>query len=115
MLNLNYLPDSPDTGGWKIRHLEAVREPRDAEVAIVGAIRAWLFYAERHLARYQSPIGDDGELGRWWLVWGSALRELLNGETGRLDCSTLDHVLRSNLIEHAGSRDLDQFKLDAIE
>lgn len=30
MLNLDYLPDSPDTGGWKIRHLEAVREPRDA-------------------------------------------------------------------------------------
>ena len=46
-----------------------------------------------------SPIGEDGVLGEYWAEWGKALRGLLNGDCGRLDCGSLDTVLVDNLLE----------------
>lgn len=38
-------------------------------------------------------IGQDGVLGPAWQEIGEAIRTLLNGEAGRLDCGTLDSIL----------------------
>ncbi len=64
---------------------------------VVNAIKSWLAYADKHAERYVSKVGDDGVLGLHWAAWGFALRGLLNGETGRLDCGTLDTILCETL------------------
>jgi len=64
---------------------------------MVSMIKSWLAYADWHKGRHQSKIGDDGVLGMEWARIGCALRGLLNGECGRLDCGTLDHVIVSAL------------------
>jgi len=58
---------------------------------------AWLMYADSHQERFESTIGDDQFLGPEWAKIGAALRELLNGELGRLDGGTLDGVLYDTL------------------
>src|SRR5208283_6086371 len=80
-------------GGWQERHMEAVKHPRSFEQPMVHAIEAWLQYADEHQTRYESLIGDDGVLGDYWESMGDALRGLLNGECGRLDCGTLDSLI----------------------
>ncbi|GAC1496209.1 MAG: hypothetical protein NVS1B2_16170 [Vulcanimicrobiaceae bacterium] len=76
---------------WAERHNAAMRDPREGfEDALVGALTAWNKYAAAHLARYESPIGEDYVLGPAWIQWGNALRTILNGETGRLDCGSID-------------------------
>ncbi len=40
---------------------------------------------------------DDGVLGDEWAKIGGALRGLLNGETGRFDCGTLDRLFCETL------------------
>ena len=96
---INYIPDCPgNMGGWKERHLQAINFPKGCEIPVVNAIAAWLDYANEHERRYESPIGDDGVLGQCWLEMGRAIRGLLNGETGRLDCGTLDAILLDSMI-----------------
>jgi hypothetical protein len=102
MKTLDFVPNTSNTGGWKNRHLAAIGAPSGFERPIIFALRAWLDYAREHAARYKSPIGDDVVLGKAWLAWGEALCELLNGDCGRLDCGTLDTILRDNLIEQGG-------------
>src|SRR5689334_11744723 len=94
----------PNTGGWQDRHDAAVKHialfqnPRhDFETAVVEMFKGWAKYAEDHKARYESPIGDDGVLGDYWESIGDALRGLLNGETGRLDCGTLDGFILNTM------------------
>ena len=105
MKDLDYLPNTPNTGGWQNRHKAAIRRalagtyPREPGDTIVRGIRAWLEYATAHAARFQSKIGEDYFLGPAWATWGAALRVLLNGETGNLDCGTLDTILHDNLAE----------------
>ncbi len=94
MKNLSYIAPHPDTNGWRERHKKA----RWVE-PIAHAIKAWVDYALEHEARFGSPIGEDGVLGPAWEQWGLALRTLLNGETGDLDCGTLDTILVDNLVE----------------
>lgn len=84
---------SGNTGNWQERHLAAVLAPRGPEAPLVGLIRAWLEYADQHKRRYQSGIGDDGVLGVNWSRIGRELRALLNGESGNLDCGTLNSVI----------------------
>lgn len=99
MLDLTYVPATPDTGGWKQRHLNAVFGRTNAATPISEGIKAWNLYAKRHLERYESRIGDDYVLGPAWAQWGAALRTLLNGECGQADCATLDHIIYENMIE----------------
>lgn len=107
MKNLDYVAPHPDTGGWKDRHkaatLHAKQTPmyyRDTLESSVGvAIYAWCAYAQAHEERFESQIGDDYVLGPAWARWGFALRELLNGDLGRLDGGTLDTIIHDNLKE----------------
>jgi hypothetical protein len=96
--DLTYMAKLPDTTGWQARHLSALRAPSTSERPIVAAFAAWIEYARAHEVRFHSGIGDDGVLGPAWAQWGVALRTLLNGDCGRLDCGTLDGILYHNLI-----------------
>jgi hypothetical protein len=66
---------------------------------LVGLLRAWLDYAQQYQAEHGSNIGYDYVLGPEWATIGVAIRGLLNGTSGRLDCGTLDSILYDNLKE----------------
>lgn len=113
MLDLSYLPNTPNTGGWKDRHRSAVGGALigiglyrpTGENAIVHGIGGWINYAEAHQARFGGKIGDDYMLGPAWAHWGFALRDLLNGDLGRLDGGTLDTIIHTNLAEQGFNPD----------
>lgn len=83
----------PNTGGWFERHLNAWHTPKKTEAPIVAFIKAIAQYADAHRERFETGIGDDGFLGPLWLEMIRSTRGLLNGDCGRLDCGTLDHML----------------------
>ena len=93
----SYLSDTPNLNGWQTRHMQAVR--CTPQHPIIVTVDAWCEYASAHARRFESPIGEDYVLGPAWARWGFAIRELLNGETGNLDCGTLDTILCRNLEE----------------
>jgi len=95
----------PDSSGWKERHSDALWSPRQHEQPIANLLRAWCDYAEVHKRAYHSKIGEDGVLGEPWAQIGSNLLRLLNGATGRLDCGTLDSIIRDNLMEQGFNPD----------
>lgn len=91
----------PDNEQWQRRHNAALCEPIGPhELAIVGMLFGWIEYAEMHMARYESEIGHDYVLGPAWADIGQSLLTLLNGETGRLDCGTLDRVIRNFMADN---------------
>lgn len=94
------LPDRAklDNSGWTARHLSAVTQPAPGfESAYVGMLRGWLLYADIHRERYDSGIGADYVLGPQWARIGAGLRDLLNGELGRMDAGTLDALIANTL------------------
>lgn len=102
MLDLTYLPDNPNTGGWKDRHILAVRvgllpNPYNPAYCLTAAIDAWVKYAAAHYRRHESEIGDDSTLGPAWEKWGVALLALLDGEIAPLDGGTLSAIIHTNL------------------
>jgi hypothetical protein len=120
MKSHHYTPKSPDTTGWKLRHLQAMAEPfgtmqgnqragvNGLERALVIMLRGWLEYAESYKARFESEIGDDYVLGNEWFAIGVAMLSLLNGDLGRLDGGTLDAIIRDNLTEQGFDCDLGE-------
>lgn len=77
-------------------HLEAMRNPAPGfERALVTMLRGAAEYAETHRQRYESPLSCDGFIGEAWHTLGQAVLDLLNGETGHLDCATVDGHLRA--------------------
>lgn len=93
-------------GDWKGRHKSAVHRGLTQShssisqgACIVQGLNAWCEYASAHKRRYECPIGKDYVLGDMWKAWGFALRGLLNGETGDLDCGTLDTIIVDNILE----------------
>jgi len=86
---------------WMIRHLAATMLPLPQERGIAGMIYSWLEYAEDHRKKFDSSIQGDGFLGPRWVEIGNALIGLLNGDIGRLDGGTLDHIIRDTL-DHEG-------------
>ena|ERR1700690_2808897 len=96
----------PNTGGWQDRHDDAViqagqsRIPKPFESSVARMLGDWAQYAADHKARYESLIGEDGVLGPNWEDIGIALRGLLNGETGRLYCGTLDGFIMDTMREN---------------
>jgi hypothetical protein len=68
-------------------------------------LRAWEKYATAHKARFDSTIGEDYVLGPRWEEIGMGIRGLLNGETGRLDCGTLDAFILQTLTGNGVSTD----------
>lgn len=99
MKRFDWVGNAPNDTGWQTRHREAILAPRDFERSIVTMLRSWIEYAERHEAQYESTIGEDGVLGPAWAQIGDGIRQLLNGECGRLDCGTVDSIIHDNLKE----------------
>lgn len=97
--NLHWLP--PPVSGesaWRYLHERALTHQPDAhERAIVKLLQGWIGYAKAHMDRYEGRVGDDGVLGPEWEAIGRAVLGLLNGQTGRLDCGTLDAIVRATL------------------
>lgn len=87
----------PCKSGWVERHVNAIYNPKGAEIGVVSLLRGWLEYANTHKELYESGIGQDGFLGEHWEAIGHALLALLNGDCGRLDCGTLDGLIRDVL------------------
>jgi hypothetical protein len=87
-----------DINGWQQRHNDAILGPKQGfEHAIVHMLDAWLEYAETHQIRYESKIGGDGVLGDPWAEIGRGILQLLNGDCGRIDCGTIDALVRNTL------------------
>lgn len=91
--------------GWGTRHVEAWHEAvstwheakgskHQFERAIVLAVEALAGFADAHRSAYGSEIGDDGVLGDHWTDAAKAAIGMLNGEEGRLDCGTIDGLIR---------------------
>lgn len=79
---------------WGRRHAEAWIAPRDFERPIVDMVSSLARYADSHRVQYESSIGDDGVLGPCWKAIAEAIIGLLNGQAGRLDCGTVDALVR---------------------
>jgi hypothetical protein len=81
---------------WGERHAQAMANPTPGyERAIVNLLKGFAEYADAHKARWGgSPVGQDGFLGDHWEDLGTAISGLLNGETRRLDCGTIDSLIR---------------------
>lgn len=75
---------------WKDRHTAATLNPRGPEVGIVRLLEGLHHLAAHHHERFGTRIGNDYVSGPAFRDTASALRVLLNSETGRLDCGTLD-------------------------
>ena len=97
---------TPDMGGWKTRHDSAIGLARPSgvrkpfETPIAGMLHLWAQYAADHKAEYDALIGDDYVIGPAWEAIGDGIRELLNGQTGRLDCGTLDAFILDTMREN---------------
>ncbi len=86
------LPEAPQ---WLINHHKALQAPRGNEEPVVtlrsALIQYGVYYPERFVG---CTLGGDSFLGAAWLQIAQGYLALLNGETGRLDCGTLDRELR---------------------
>jgi hypothetical protein len=105
---------------WVTRHNEAVAYAIENSTLSIGRgmefsatiarmLLVWAEYAGAHKMKFDSLIGEDYVLGVEWMAMGEAIRGLLNGETGNLDCGTLDafilDTMRENGFTHLGSGD----------
>jgi hypothetical protein len=90
---------------WMEQHLRAILSPQGFEVPIVGLINSLKTYMLEHESCYGSFIAEDYVLGPQFLKAAKAVRELLNGETGRLDCGEMDSTIRRMLYAAGFSED----------
>lgn len=105
MANLKANPKLANMGGWQDRHNAAVSSAIHGanvplESPLARMLESWAEYAKGHKARFESTIGEDYVLGPQWQAIGEGIRGLLNGETGRLDCGTLDGFILDTLSEN---------------
>jgi hypothetical protein len=63
------------------------------ERGILAMLAGWLDYADEYRDTNGDSVADDGYLGSEWIDIGKAIRSLLNGDTGHLDCGSLDSVI----------------------
>lgn len=76
--------------GWDKRHNEALENPLFFERAVVSMLTGLEMYIHDHQERYEDEVFNDGVLSRYIVDVANGIRGLLNGETGRLDCGTID-------------------------
>lgn len=84
------------------------RDGADFERALNNMYDALWDYAEAHKRRYESVIGDDGVLGHAWIHSLRSLCDLLNGETGLIDCGAFDRKLRDMAELNGFTRDFEE-------
>lgn len=85
----------PPAPQWLINHHKALQNPYSGEAPIVTLRSALIQYGVYYPERFEScNLGEDTVLGPAWLQIAKGYLALLNGETGRLDCGTLDGELR---------------------
>ncbi len=87
------------------QHKKALRSPSGVAWAIAGMLAGWAEYAKNHKERYASTIGDDYVLGPAWAEAGFAIKRLLDGETGGLDCGSLSRNIVSAIEEQGFKTD----------
>jgi hypothetical protein len=98
--------DTQSNSQWKYQHNKAIHEAlsdyseSNRETGVVRMLVGWQEYARDHKTRFESAIGEDYILGVAWQEIGEALRTLLNGETGRLDCGTVDGFILDTMTEN---------------
>lgn len=93
-------PGEENVGGWRERHAAAIAAPRYPEAAVIHLFAALDEYACAYNRRFDSLIGQDFVLGPVWESMVTNLNELLNGETGRLDCGTVHSAIRRLMLDH---------------
>lgn len=79
---------------WGARHHACWRRGVGTAGAIANLVTSAAAYADEYARHFEGKIGDDGVLGD---EWGRILRGiigLLDGESGNLDCGTVDSLLR---------------------
>jgi hypothetical protein len=96
-------PEYETVPGYWQRHEAAILghgTSREAphERAVMLMLRGWLAYADAHRVQFESGIGEDYVLGPEWERIGAGLLDLLNGPCGRLDCGTVDGLIRDALM-----------------
>lgn len=95
------LCDGPNGTYWQDRHRYAVVWPRGIERPFRDMLTAWVSYATEYERQHESPIGEDGYAGQYWLEIGKALRALLSSDNGnRLDNGTLDGFILQVIGDH---------------
>lgn len=96
---------------WQGRHYVALQNPRGIECAITALRSGLLRYALEYAERFEGcKLGDDGVIGDAWLEMARGYLGLLNSETGRLDCGSLDHEVR----EWAERFGFDEKEIDSL-
>jgi len=88
------LQGAPDAAYLQEHRSAIARSRAGFESAVLELLRALAEYADAHRECYESDVGDDGILGDHFEEIARGLLGLLNGETGRLDCGTLDRAIR---------------------
>ncbi len=86
---------------WQERHMSAwvvyrhypSSPTRAAESALVHLITGLAQLCDAHRAQFDSEIGDCGYAGDYATDIAKSLLALLNYETGRLDCGTLNGLI----------------------
>lgn len=100
MKNIHFVNPKFKTQEWALRHVNATYNPQGPEGAVLTLLKGWIEYAQWHESRYEGPITDDYYLGTQWVRVGHAIKELLNGDTGRLDCGTLSEIIEDTFTDH---------------
>jgi hypothetical protein len=86
-----------DAVGWKRRHMTELK----CGHPIVLMAHGLKGYVDRYAGGSEDTfIADDYVLGPAWLRALKGLRAMLNGETGGLDCGTIDGALVILALEH---------------
>lgn len=81
---------------WRREHDAAWEMPQDGFERAIRSMYAFLEeYADATRKRFRGPVGYDCVLGPAWLDMAKGLLSLLNGETGRFDCGTIDRMVRA--------------------
>jgi hypothetical protein len=84
-------PTTNSDGQETVNHSEHQKALRGDGLAraMRDMLKGWQHYARSHKRRYETPIGEDYVLGRYWAETGLAIKRLLDGETGGFDCGSI--------------------------
>ncbi len=84
-----------ETTDWGCRHNRALESTDPHVRAIIQLARSLADYADAHASRFDNPIGHDGVLGPAWHDAVRGVLTFLNGESGNLDCGTVNRAIRA--------------------